>query len=233
MIEQITFNYNNNVYNYTHYKNDDSGIGCIREIVNNDEYILHNFNNNINKHFIDIGANYGVVTIILAKQNPQSIIYAFEPDKHIFKLLENNVKINALQNVRLFNLGVSKKEINKLKLFLHPSYSGGNTTYSDINSLETYFNSSIEYYEVLTTNLDSIIIENNINEIFLLKIDCEGAEYDILYNSDFLKENIVKNMIGEFHNLKYNTLVNSNYDSLIEYCKKYIHGIFKITKLDL
>ncbi len=55
-------------------------------------YVLHNFVDNINKCFIDIGANCGVATIILAKQKPLSIMYSFHPDKELFKILLNNIK---------------------------------------------------------------------------------------------------------------------------------------------
>ena len=69
--------------------------------------------------------------------------------------------------------------------------------------------------------------------IELLKIDCEGAEFEILYNSDFFQKNIVKNMVGEFHNLCYNTTVKNTSQELINYCKLYVKGILKITELTI
>ena len=226
-----SFMYNFVEYLFDYDDTDPSSLGCIQEIVCNDEYVLHNFNNCVGKTFIDIGANCGVATIILAKQNPKSVIYSFEPCKKVFEILCNNIKINNLKNVIPYNKAVSKQEIKTITLSLHPDYSGGNTTYADNTKINNFFNKPIETYIVDCISLDEIIINNNITEVELLKIDCEGAEYDILYNSLKLKQNIIKNMVGEFHNLNYNIQYGDNKktgDELISYCKPYIQDILKI-----
>ena len=38
----------------------------------------------------------------------------------------------------------------------------------------------------------------------------------------------IKNMVGEFHNLKYN-IVENTAENLITYCKPFIENIFKIS----
>lgn len=40
-------------------------------------------------------------------------------------------------------------------------------------------------------------------------------------------------MVGEFHDLKYNTSVKNNSTELIKYCKKYIDYNLKISVLNL
>lgn len=227
------FTYNNNNYIFNYNPNDPSELWCIDEIVTNNEYLLDNFTDNINKNFIDIGANCGVATIILAKQNPLSTIYSFEPDPKVYEVLKSNVIINKLDNVKLFNMAVSKPNIDYLKLFYHPLYSGGNTTYSDTESFNNYFHKETESISVKTTSLDEIIKNNNMDYIELLKIDCEGAEYDIIYGSQEFKNNKIKNIAGEFHNLRYNNKVINRAEELIDYSKKYINGIFKISILNV
>lgn len=227
------FNYNNLSYSILRNESDLSTWGCINEIVNNDEYLLKQFVSNEQLHIIDIGANCGIATIILAKQNPNSIIYTFEPDPNVFNVLKTNVELNNLKNVKLFNKGVCKKEDKTKYLCLHPSYTGGNTTCSSLSSCEKYFNTKIKYFEVECISLDEIIEQNNISKINLLKIDCEGAEYEILYNSNYFKSGIVENMVGEFHDLPYNNEVNSNTTKLLDYCKPFVNGVFKITVLTL
>ena len=51
-----------------------------------------------------------------------------------------------------------------------------------------------EYEEVVTISFEDLIKDR---EVGLLKIDCEGAEFDFLYNKDLSK---VKYIVGEFHN---------------------------------
>ena len=52
----------------------------------------------------DIGSNIGAFTVPFAKKvGAFGKVYAFEPQKFIYKILEENVKNNKLQNVNLFN----------------------------------------------------------------------------------------------------------------------------------
>jgi FkbM family methyltransferase len=52
-----------------------------------------------------------------------------------------------------------------------------------------------EYEEVQTISLETIL--KGIDEVQLLKVDIEGAEFDFLYNKDLSK---IKWITGEFHN---------------------------------
>jgi len=65
----------------------------------------------------------------------------------------------------------------------------------------------------------------------LLKIDCEGAEYDIFYTSEKIKEGIIKNVVGEFHDLVYNNTPRNESGKLIEYCREYVSGIVHVSTL--
>lgn len=229
---RLQFTYSGISYNFVHNKNDASGPGSIREIVTKNEYILDQFKNIKNGSIIDIGANYGVATIILAKQNPESIIYTFEPDPDVYIFLVKNIHENGLTNVKPFNEAVSKKGINNITLHKHPLFSGGNTTYSNIDLMEKHFKNNIKTVSIKCTSLDEIVDKNNIKSIDLLKIDCEGAEFDIIYGSEYIKNNIIKNIIGEFHDLMYNNINNKSHD-LVQYCNKFIHGIKKISVLKI
>lgn len=229
-----TFHYNGRSYNFLYNIWDPSGMGCINEIVTNNEYQLELFDNMEQKVFIDIGANCGVVSIILAKQNPLSTIYSFEPDPSAFELLKQNVLANQLTNIHIFNYAVSKKGVSELELCKHPEYSGGNTTYSDKSSFSSFFGKNREITTVIipSISLDDIFNMHNIDIVELLKIDCEGAEYDILYDSHQFKTRKIKNMVGEFHNLSYNS-IKTTAEKLLEYSKQYISGLVSIKILTL
>ena len=126
-----------------------------------------------------------------------------------------------------------KNGVKEITLCKCPDYTGGNTTCSTDNDMKIYYNKKIDSYKVQCISIDEIIENNNIDKIELLKIDCEGAEYEILYNSIYFKNNIVQNIVGEFHNLSYNTSVKDTSSALINYCKKYVKNIISIKELTI
>jgi hypothetical protein len=82
--------------------------------------------------------------------------------------------------------------------------------------------------------LDEILTENNIDSIEVLKIDCEGGEYEILYGSEKFRQKVVKNIVGEFHDFnKYMDVVGYNGKALTDYCNCYVDGFVKLSVLDL
>ena len=229
-----TFAYNGTTYTFFYNEKDPSGPGCIREIVQNNEYELHRFANIEGSYFIDIGANCGVATIILAKQNPKSWVYSFEPHLETFELLQKNVELNGLTNVKIFNMAVSNKGTESITLTTHPEYSGGNTTYADVDQFKSHFrnNSAIQVRTIPAISLDAIMERESIPSLHLLKIDCEGAEYDILYDSEHFKSGKVQNLVGEYHNLKYNACENNN-QKLLAYTRANVAGFVKVTMLTI
>lgn len=64
---------------------------------------------NTNYNIVDIGAQVGLYTLF-AKYLPESTFYSFEPFSVTYNLLNENVKLNNLNNVNTFNLGISDKE---------------------------------------------------------------------------------------------------------------------------
>jgi FkbM family methyltransferase len=63
---------------------------------------------------LDIGAGIGWYSLNFSKNFPTSSIYAFEPIKELFQILEKNIKTNNATNVRIFNFGIdNSKRINK------------------------------------------------------------------------------------------------------------------------
>ena len=86
--------------------------------------LYHNICSNINNKkkgvVLDIGANIGSFCLPLAKKYPHITFYAFELQKYIFLILEKNIKINNLKNIKAFNVGISN--VNK-KIYLNiPDY---------------------------------------------------------------------------------------------------------------
>jgi len=114
---------------------------------------------------IDVGANIGVYTIALAKTCRE--VYAFEPTKGVFAVLEKNTRLNQLRNVKSFQAAVTDRA-GTLKLYHHPSGSGSNSIVSVSDSFE----------EVPAVALDDVIPSGT--PVGFLKIDVQGAEELVL-----------------------------------------------------
>jgi FkbM family methyltransferase len=135
----------------------------------------------------DIGFNYGIFSLG-AIYKGASRIYGFEPNKNIFEKLKYYPRQDI---VKIFNCAVS--DTYETLTF----YEGNNTLSSSIhNNVEDFK----ESYNVECVNFYDFIIKNNINKIDLLKIDCEGTEYEIINSipDEFFKT--IKKMHIEFHN---------------------------------
>jgi len=222
MIVETTFTFFEVNFKFIYNDIDTSGLGAVDEIVNRNTYILDTFTGLENKVLIDIGANIGVATIIMAKLNPKSIVYSFEPDSYIYPLLLLNIQLNNLSNVIPFNIGLSTKN-EKSTLLINNKMSGAGTTYSNIGDFSyCYGQSNVISEQIQLKNFDDFINEYKIKEIELLKIDAEGCEYEILLTTPLLKERKIMNIVGEFHQFKSSNMTPQD---LYLYCKKYVNTI--------
>ena len=119
---------------------------------------------------IDIGAHIGLFTIYASQFCKNGKIVCCEPIKKNFDLLKENVSMNNLSNIILYNNAITDKN-DKVKIYLNND-AAANSIYGDGEN----------YEEVNTLSL-SKILDENMNEKICLKLDCEGAEYQIINNT--------------------------------------------------
>jgi len=124
---------------------------------------------------VDIGAGYGDFSIRAAYNNPKSSVYAFEPFDESYNLLKKNIELNKFENISTFPLAVWSKS-GDLILDLT---NGEPLQSPTVEVLENSF-SNEEIKKVQAVSLADLINGNEITKIDLLKIDCEGAEFEIL-----------------------------------------------------
>jgi FkbM family methyltransferase len=93
-----------------------------------------------------------------------------------FKQLKRNLDLNPGQSARCFQMAVAG-EPGTLTLMYDPSDQF--TTSATINQQASANTTAIT---VSCTSLAEIFRENHLDRCDLLKMDCEGAEFDILYN---------------------------------------------------
>lgn len=148
------------------------------------------------KVIFDIGGNIGITSIYLASIFPSSKIYTFEPLKENFEILKKNT--SQYTNIRVFNFGLgSKKGIFKVFLSDDKKNFGGVSFYAEVDGTKDH-----SVTECSVENINDFLEDNDINSVDLIKIDTEGAEYDIL--SNLKKEYLNKTLwiTGELHGYK-------------------------------
>ena len=77
-------------------------------------------------NFIDIGANIGWHSLIIAKNFKKIKVYAFEPIKKTYKFLRQNIKLNSTKNIFTYNFGFFNKD-KKISFYTYKEGSGNSS----------------------------------------------------------------------------------------------------------
>lgn len=154
-------------------------------MVDRGEYLFPVFEPKI---VFDIGANIGVVSTVLANVYPRAKIYSFEPEADNLALLKENMAPYPNVTILDYGLGARTEEVPLYKSD-NPLNKGGFSTH-----IQTPGDCSIIKVVDVKTIYDTYGIPD------LIKIDVEGAEYDILKNMPGL--HCVKWISGELHGIK-------------------------------
>lgn len=128
----------------------------------------------------DVGANVGDMTMAVCERFPAATVYAFEPSTATFETLR--VRVEASPNrdrIRLHQLGFYDR--NGTAPLHVTSHSGANSLV-DISSAYHVFNphvQEVDLEDVRLVRLDDFVDEAGIAHIDLMKVDVEGAEYEV------------------------------------------------------
>ncbi len=134
---------------------------------------------------LDVGANFGQLSVLLSKCKKNVEVYSFEASKYIFEILKKNVQINNA-NVKLFhNLVGNETEqeffIRKLNISKFNTY-GSNMI--EKTKIKNENNTNIE--KINSIKIDDIFFDKKIS---FMKIDVQGYDLEVLKGS---KKTIIK-----------------------------------------
>ena len=141
---------------------------------------------------IDIGANVGYFTLYLLSRVPNAKVIAFEPLPSNLGLLETHKKDSELDG-----LTIDKRAVYATEKSIEISYnedldfSVGASVLSRKKA-----NTSIQIEAVSIPDIFDIY---KLEKCDLLKVDCEGAEYNILFNCPDEFYSKIENIVIELH----------------------------------
>jgi FkbM family methyltransferase len=114
---------------------------------------------------LDIGANFGYYSVLMSKiVGNQGRVLAFEPTQLYGKVLKQNIEINKIENVTVFDYGLSDKETE--------AEIGIEENSATLHWVEE----PIGKEKISLKRLDSIIDSLQLNKIDFIKIDVDGHE---------------------------------------------------------
>ena len=151
------------------------------------EYEVPGFEIKEDDTIIDVGGHIGLFMLFCEQFCHKGKIYCFEPASDNYKIFLDNTKLNNFKNVFPFNIAVSKQD-GKIPLYLNDDTSGHSIFLKNSNSIQ-----------VDSITLQKIFDLNNIEKCNLLKLDCEGSEYEIIDSLPESYFSMIDKMIIEYH----------------------------------
>lgn len=168
--------------------------GMIAGIMIRREYTPRGFSIGADDLVLDIGSHRGVF-VGFAANRTRSKILAIEPHTENFRQLSRFVRINGLTNVQLFNKAVSQAR-GEARLYLSPGSTRHTLSGVDIKTGRILH----EYVTVQTFTLDELLDPYRI--VHFAKIDCEGAEYEIIDSAERTTLEKLQRLVMEVHFLE-------------------------------
>ena len=207
---------------------------AFRRIYLYDEYRLSEYRHDTWDCVVDLGANVGFFSCLIAPVARKVVCY--EPIPENFAELEKNVE--SRPNISPVREAVAGKT-GTLRLYRpkHNRWTGRYSMYFETNP-----NTSEEFDEVPSITLDQVFSRHGIARCDLLKIDVEGAEYEILWATTDETFSKICRIYGEYHGVHPNRsqmhggtlssfLHSKGFEvELVPKRKRIDHGLFFATK---
>lgn len=166
-------------------------LGIFNEIFIKKVYEFEDIIIEENDVIFDIGGNIGLFALY-ASRFKGTKVFSFEPHPENYQNLVKNIKENAITNIYDFNFAIGSQV--EERVLIKGINSGTHKLANFRNDLD-----NTEGTKVSTVTTESIMLEHKIDKIDFMKIDCEGAEGEIIKSLELQVLKKIKKMIIEFH----------------------------------
>lgn len=147
----------------------------------------------------DVGANIGELTLLFSRFAGSGVVHAFEPGKECFERLSSVCRAANLRNVHLNKCALADVEGKRNLHVYDDTHLGWNSLAR--RPLQNYGIevSPPKVEEISATTIDVHCVERVVERIDLLKIDVEGAEFQVMRGAErMLRERRIGCVTFEF-----------------------------------
>ncbi len=149
------------------------------------------------KTMVDLGGHKGYVSLLYTKLVSNIKVVALEPEADNYKHFKKNIQLNSLsKNIKVLKNAVWEKDCTKT-FYKTNGFTAGHTLYEKRASKQNN-----ESYDVECLSLQTIMRVSGLKSIDLLKIDVEGAEYNVLFNLNKTILKGIKYIVIECHEIE-------------------------------
>jgi FkbM family methyltransferase len=170
-------------------------------LILNEIYIsgIYNYKSKNNFVFVDIGMNVGFTSLFYANMENCIKVHSFEPIYKTREFARYNLNLNSIsKKIKIYEYGLGYPE-RSLTVNYSEEFKGS----VGINGLgkhisESFVENQIIEIKDVSENIANII--NDTDNLIVLKIDCEGAEYEIIHrlkNLNLLEK--IETLMIEWH----------------------------------
>jgi FkbM family methyltransferase len=138
---------------------------------------------------LDVGANTGLYMIRMKQLYPNCKIHGFEPMPSNYVQLRRNLRLSGLAGVETHPRGVGGTT-RREKLFVHDKNLGGHSIYPSQTGSE-------RHVEIELVGLRELLDGMGGERCSVLKLDCEGAELEIIKSIDEQMAQRIDNVVFE------------------------------------
>lgn len=176
------------------YTVEKSMMGPFRECFFDDQYFRHIDPKTLPQSplIIDIGANVGFAALYFLHLFPKAVIHSFEPMPYMLGQLHRRKAQNPDSEWHVHDAGVWKED-GELEIFT--TDGEGFTAVSGLVKLKD----TNRRVKVRVVGLEGFMRDHAIPHVDLLKLDCEGAEYGILFSLSDEAFACISNIAMETH----------------------------------
>ena len=137
---------------------------------------------------VDIGAHVGSFSVWAARRAPRARCLAVEPNPRTFGLLQANLKDNGLD-----------RRVTAINAAIGPAAGSGRLELVDHSLGTRLARSGAGEVSVRVETLSALLEAASLDRADVLKIDCEGSEYDVFARMDAETFGSIKTIACEYH----------------------------------